>query len=364
MSDSPRLVIDGRALAGSRTGIGVHTAEIASRLGFEPAPLIASHTPIVDRSGIEQLRFRVDRFAPGVAWQQLILGRVAAEEGDVLWGPHGTLPLTIRIPAVVSIHDLTSLTMPLRHRLKTIFSFNTFISRSLEIAAAIAAVSKTTADELIRGFAISPSRVEIVPNGVDPFFSPATDGEAPEEIPFGMPDRGYVLFVGTLEPRKGIGDLLSAWEQLPPPRLPLVLCGGKGWGTTSLLRRIEHHPERGAIIVSGFLPRPQLRALYRSAALFVYPSYYEGFGLPPLEAMACGTAVLAAAGGAIPEVLGDAAELVRPGDTRALAARLSGLLKDERRRRELIEAGIERAARFDWDRSAETMREIMLRVAR
>ncbi|HSP33841.1 MAG TPA: hypothetical protein VLU46_05945, partial [Thermoanaerobaculia bacterium] len=137
-----KVLIDGRPLVGERTGIGVHTAEIARRL--PEAPLIASHAEIIDRSGIEHCRFRVDRALNGIVWQQFVLPRIA--DADVLWGPHGTIPLRERLPSVVTIHDFTSITMPGRHRLKTIASYNLFIARSLERAQRVAAVSRAVAD--------------------------------------------------------------------------------------------------------------------------------------------------------------------------------------------------------------------------
>ncbi|HEY8712235.1 MAG TPA: hypothetical protein VIM68_05145, partial [Thermoanaerobaculia bacterium] len=133
---SLNVVIDGRPLVGNRTGIGVHTAEIARRLPFDPPPLIASHASIDDRDGIERCRFRVDRYPLGVLWQQLALPRI---DGDVVWGPHGTLPVALRKPSVVTLHDFTSISMPGRHELSTILSFNLFIGRSLEMANRVAA---------------------------------------------------------------------------------------------------------------------------------------------------------------------------------------------------------------------------------
>lgn len=333
-----RLLIDGRALVGNRTGIGVHTAEIARRLNFEPPPLIASHAEIADRSGLERCTFRVDKTSLGVWWQQRTLPTIDA---DVLWGPHGTLPMTWKRPAVVTVHDFTSITMPGLHRLKTILSFNLFIGRSLEQAMRVACVSRAVADETMRGFGVAPSKIEIVPNGVDEFFSPDR----------AFVDGDYLLFTGTLEPRKGVHDLIGAWESLPAPRPRLVLCGDAGWKT-----RISQKP---GLEVTGYVTRERLRELYRGALAFVYPSRYEGFGIPPLEAMACGAPVIATRTGAIPEFTNGAALLIEPGDVDALRTALVRILADASLRRELRARGPEHARLWTWDHSARVMTELL-----
>jgi glycosyltransferase involved in cell wall biosynthesis len=334
-----QVTIDGRALVGNRTGIGVHTAEIAGRLSG--SPLIASHAEIADRSGLERCRFRVDPMALGVAWQQLVLPRIATD--GVLWAPHGTLPIALRIPSVATIHDFSSLTMPLRHRMKTMLSFNLFIGRSLQMATRIAAVSRAVAEEAVRWFGVSRGRIEIVPNGVDEFFTP--DDEEDD----------YVLFVGTIEPRKGLDDLLAVWDSLPTPRPRLVLSGDAGWGNVPLPRDAE---------VTGYVDRTRLRDLYRHARVFVYPSRYEGFGIPPLEAMACGAPVIATRTGAIPEYGEGAAMLIGPGDRVALRDALVRLLADASLRRELGSRGAERARSYSWDRSAALMTQLLDEASR
>jgi len=334
------VTIDARPLVGNRTGIGVHTAEIARRLDVTPPPLLASHAEIADKSGLDGCRFRVDAMPLGVAWQQLVLPRIARD--GVVWGPHGTLPLALRVPAVVTLHDFTSLTAPGRHRLKTIASFNLFIGRSLEMAARVAAVSRKVADEAMRWFGVSAAKIALVPNGVDEFFSPG-DGDEDD----------YILFAGTLEPRKGIDDLLAVYDALQEPKPRLVLCGDKGWGTSFATAE-----------VTGYVSRERLRDLYRRAKIFVYPSRDEGFGIPPLEAMACGAPVVATRVGAIPEFAGDAARLVDPGDREALRDALLRLLRDAALRRELRARGPERARRYRWETSALTMTRLLVEAAR
>ena len=334
-----QITIDGRALVGNRTGIGVHTAEIARRLN--PTPLIVSHALIEDRSGLEHCAFRVDPMAFGVAWQQLVLPRIATR--GVLWAPHGTLPLALRIPSVATLHDFSSLTMPFRHRAKTVMSFNLFIGRSLQIATRIAAVSRNVAEEAVRWFGVSRQRIEVVPNGVDDFFTPYGDED------------DYVLFVGTIEPRKGLDDLLAVWDSLPHPRPRLILCGDAGWGDVRLPRDAE---------VTGYVDRTKLRELYRHARAFVYPSRYEGFGIPPLEAMACGAPVIATRTGAIPEYANGAALLVDPGDRDALREALTRVLTEKSLRFELRVRGPERARTYSWARSAALMTQLFAEAGR
>ncbi|MDQ6801706.1 MAG: glycosyltransferase family 4 protein [Acidobacteriota bacterium] len=333
-----RVIVDGRALVPPRSGIGVHTAEIAGRL--DAAPLIASHAEITNKQGIERCRFRVDRAPNGILWQQFVLPRIA--DADVLWGPHGTVPIALRIPSVVTLHDFTSLTMPGRHIFKTIASFNLFISESLKRAGRVAAVSKTIANEAMHWFGVPREIIEIIPNGVDEFFHP---GGARGE---------YILFVGTLEPRKGIDDLIAAWHSIPMPRPPLILCGERGWGV--------HVP--AGIEVTGWIDRERLRELYRGARIFVYPSRYEGFGIPPLEAMACGAPVIATRTGAIPDYAEGAALLINPGDRDGLRSAMLRLLGDAQLRDDLGARGVERAKQFRWERSAQLMTELLAEAAR
>ena len=341
MSHELRVIIDGRPLVGERSGIGVHTAEIARRLDVTPPPLIAAHVPIENREGIEACRFRVDRAPNGILWQQFVLPRIA--DADILWGPHGTIPVSLEIPSVVTLHDFSSITMPGRHRLKTIASFNLFIGRSLDRARRVAAVSRAVADEAARWFGVPRTKIALVPNGVDEYFTPGDGGEG-----------DYILYAGTIEPRKGIDVLIDAWASLPQPKPRLVLCGGEGWGV-----RVPAGVER-----TGYVDRVRLRELFRGALLFVYPSRYEGFGMPPLEAMACGAPVIATRTGAIPDFAGDAALLVEPGDRDALRDAMLRLLRDPGLRRELRVRGPARAQQFRWTDSATIMTDLLVEAAR
>jgi glycosyltransferase involved in cell wall biosynthesis len=193
----------------------------------------------------------------------------------------------------------------------------------------------------VRWFGVQRRRIEIVPNGVDEFFQP------------GEESGDYILFVGTLEPRKGIDDLVAVWSSLPEPRPPLIVCGDRGW-------RVRVPDGVG---ITGWVDRDRLREFYQRARLFVYPSRYEGFGIPPLEAMACGAPVVATRVGAIGDYAEGAAMLVDPGDRDALRAAIRRLLADEPLRRELRERGIARAKQYRWHRSAALMQQLLTEAA-
>jgi alpha-1,3-rhamnosyl/mannosyltransferase len=196
------------------------------------------------------------------------------------------------------------------------------------------------AEEAARGFGIAPSKIEIVPNGVDEFFSPA-DGE----------EGDYILFVGTIEPRKGIDALVEVWRSLDEPRPRLVLAGARGWRVR--LPRVE------GLEVAGYVGRAALRALYRHARVFVYPSRYEGFGIPPLEAMACGAAVVATRTGVMAEMADDAALIVDRHDKAALREAIVRVLQDDALRADLRSRAPLYASRFRWQKSAAIMRDLL-----
>jgi alpha-1,3-rhamnosyl/mannosyltransferase len=213
--------------------------------------------------------------------------------------------------------------------------------------------------------AIAPERVRVTPFGVAREFRPTAAGEdlAMQRRRLGLPDR-YVLFVGTIEPRKGLRTLLEAWRRLALDDRALVVAGRPGWGCAEELRALAELERQGRARRLGFVPRAELPGLYRAADLFVYPSLYEGFGFPPLEAMASGVPVISSQGSAFDDNLAGAAELVPASDAGALAASIRALLGEsveERRRR--IERGLARAGEFRWRRTAELVFECYRELA-
>jgi glycosyltransferase involved in cell wall biosynthesis len=209
-------------------------------------------------------------------------------------------------------------------------------------------------------------KIRVVYPGIDPEFRPGT----PEEIAatrreLGAPE-GYVLYVGTLEPRKNVGALLDAWTALKvenPALPPLVLAGPYGWGSEGMARRIASLASEG-VQALGRIERGRLVRVFQAARVFVYPSFYEGFGFPAAEALACGVPVVASNAASLPEVVGNAGFLADPGDAGALAGRIKTVLDHPGREPEMRARAVKRAGLFRWDRAAREMEEVFFDALR
>src|SRR3990170_245171 len=216
-------------------------------------------------------------------------------------------------------------------------------------------------------FGVQANMVTAVPLGVESSFRPLSRAVvAPALEHWGLRPNGYGLCVSTLEPRKKISELLSAWRQLPKgvrDTYPLVLCGGAGWRNEKLKEQIERGVAEGWLRYLGFVEEPLLPRLYAGAALFIYPSTYEGFGLPPVEAMASGVPVMVSPHSCLAEVCGDGAVYVDPDDPDAFVAALEDKLSDRKGAAQLIERGLARARLFSWDRCVDGTVEVYLKAA-
>jgi glycosyltransferase involved in cell wall biosynthesis len=367
-----RVAIDARALLSQKTGIGIYTRGIAEGLAategievglFSPRPL-----PESERRGPWSVQ--TDHHPSGMIWAQTNLARRCARwKADVLLSALTIGPAMSSIPFVSVVHDLTAWTHPEWHARRTIVGFAPLWERTVERAARLVCVSRATARELLRYYPETRPRVRIVANGVDSDFTPAAREATESEMIRRRYAGGnrYILYLGTLEPRKNIEALVLACERLWAQRRSrpdLVLAGGPGWRTRSLMRRIARSPFRDKIHQAGYAPRELARELYRAAEVFVYPSLAEGFGLPVAEAMACGTPVVASTAEALVEVAGGAALLAEPRDTVALARQIELALEDGATRDRLRRDGLARAAEFSWKAAAEATAEVLREAAR
>lgn len=272
---------------------------------------------------------------------------------DLLFVPSYVIP-PIYPPSVVTIHDLGYLLEPDCHppfrRRQLIWSTRW----NAHAASAIIAVSHATRNDLIEHLHVEPDRIRVIHHGISPKFAPAskTSIEAIRQR-YSLGDC-FILAVGTIHPRKNLIRLVQAFEQLAADdlRIRLVLCGALGWEGDSIIRRVSASPVRNRIVHLGYLPDEELPALYSAAAVFAFPSLYEGFGMPLLESMACGTPVVTSNRSALPEIAGGSAILVDPLDPSAIAAGIHRVLYDEQLRESLVTGGFERVKSFGWRKCA------------
>lgn len=263
-------------------------------------------------------------------------------------GPNYFLPPWAET-GIVTVHDLSALRFPDMHPAERVRQFERRFSATLAIARHVIADTAWNRQELIETLGLAPDRVSAIPLGISPTFHPEARGQS--LLPAGLTEGGYGLCVATLEPRKGLSHALAAWSLLPPSlraRFPLVVAGADGWPDPVTIAALERAEREGWLKRLGYVEEAHLPALYAGARLFLFPSVYEGFGLPPLEAMACGVPTIVADRACLPEVTGGAAELVDPLDTEAFAEAIEIGLSDDQWRARAREAGLLRAAQFTW----------------
>jgi glycosyltransferase involved in cell wall biosynthesis len=368
-----RIGIDARSLYYSAGGIGRTTRALVRALTLQEG----DETFIVFRS-------RKDSSAPftkapsNVRWASLwtpghhrleqwtLPLELALWQLDVLHCPDFIPPFRRRCPAVITVHDLAFLRWPEFLTADSRRYYNGQIARAVRSAEAIVAVSAWTKRDLVELLDVPQERVTVIHHGLEPFFRPQ-----PEEATKayrrtrGLPER-FLLWLGVIEPRKNLGVLLRALAHLRDRGWkgpPLVCAGPRGWLWGDTLALVEALRLQEAVRFIGPVPLAELPQLYSSASAFLFPSLYEGFGLPPLEAMACGTPVVGSTTSSLPEVLGEAALYVDPLDVIGWAEAVQRVLEDEDLARDLRTRGIERAACFRWEDAAARYVELYRRVA-
>jgi glycosyltransferase involved in cell wall biosynthesis len=352
------IAIMGRSLRGQMSGVVRYTHELVSALGrLAPNQITVLVTRAPD--GLDGLPVRRIR-APFItaseysraAWEQLIVPmEMSRLRPDVYHSPNYIVPVALRCPVVVTVHDTLFLDRELQ-RLKSHLYLRALTAMAVKKADRIICVSRHTLEAFATHFPHAAPRACLVGEGVSPGLAPSDPLEVQRfRDAHGLPDR-YLLSVGTFEPRKNLARLVAAYERsvcLTDAPDHLVLCGGAGWKNAEMFERIERSPLRERIHVVGYVAEDDLAAAYTGCSLFVYPSLAEGFGLPPVEAMACGAPVVTSNTSSLPETVGDAARLVDPFEVESIADGIVELLSDEILRKTYVEAGFARAAELSWD---------------
>jgi glycosyltransferase involved in cell wall biosynthesis len=291
---------------------------------------------------------------------------------DVVHGTNFVVPPTETAARVVTVHDLTPVKYPELCDPASLV-FKDFVQRAVQRGAWVHTPSQYVANEVVDVFNADPAKVRAIWSGIPDLggsaWLPSGDGAVPPSglgvggLPEGV--RRYVLAIGTVEPRKDLPGLVRAFDRVAATRadLALVIIGSEGWGSSALDEAISSLSHRDRIVRLGYVTDGELAAWLRAAAVLAYPSRYEGFGFPPLLAMSLGVPVVTTVAGSIPEVVGDAASIVPPGDADALAGALEAVLDDNTLAARLRDAGKTRARLFTWERCADQMAELYVAAA-
>jgi glycosyltransferase involved in cell wall biosynthesis len=348
------VAVDGSGLARARAGVGVYTKEILHAMSVDrPDCRFTVYLP----SGAA-----VPRPAPGIGYRPLprarFFGRhvqwparIRRLKPDLYFGPAGAIPLrSVGCSTVITVHDLAiyrnAAWFPGRQQLST----RLVVPRSLDRADVVIAVSTNTAKDLEELFGVPRSRIEVVPHGVSSSFRPMSGADlALARARLKLPER-FILFVGTIEPRKNLATLLEAWAMLRD-RPDLVIVGAWGWRYEPIRERMGRLGN-GVRHIDGLDPA-ELPAVYNLARVLAHPAWYEGFGFPPLEAMACGTPVVVSDRSSLPELVGDAGLVAAANDPESWRKALEKVIEDADLAADLKRRGILRAAQFNWARSAD-----------
>lgn len=356
------VAVDGSGLARAWAGVGTYTAEILPALAAErPRSRFTVYTTADARLAHPALARRRLPAARLVGRHLVWPAQLRRLDADVYFGPAGQLPLGgVGMPSVVTAHDLAIYRRPEWFPGRQPLAVRLVVPRTMRRAGAIVAVSACTARDAAELFGIDASRLTVIPEGVAPRYRPLPEPELDDvRRRFGLPDR-FLLFVSTIEPRKNLPTLLQAWSRLPD-RPPLVVAGRWGWRTEDVRARIDRLGS--GVRLLGAVDPADLPALYNLAACLAHPAWYEGFGLTPLEAMACGTPVVVSSASSLPEVVGDAGLLVDPADIEGWTRALERVLGDRALHETLRHRGLRRAADLTWAHAARRTWPVLERVA-
>jgi glycosyltransferase involved in cell wall biosynthesis len=350
---------DATTLTGRISGVGYYTARLMESLangageGIVRRLVVFSNRPVKVEETARVEVYERRRFAVRSVWMQLVLPRILRDvRPDLVHFTNYLAPLAGRVPYLVSFHDMSLSLLPQCHTLKKRMLTSSLIPSVARGARMILTPSESTRRDVVRLLRVDPGRVRVIPYAASPSFRPqATAPEALEALHGIRPP--YFLYVGTLEPRKNLARALRAFAAVAPslPECRFVIVGQKGWRYAEVLREADQPVLRGRVEFLGYLPEEKLPALYAHALALVYPSLYEGFGLPVMEAMSCGTPVLTSRSSSLEEIGEGAALLADPTDEKALAEALHALATDDALRANLRRLGLERARAFSWERT-------------
>ncbi len=358
------VAFDARPLTLYKTGIGKYTEKLARHIKDIDSSVnlfLYSNRDIISKEENVEIACAgglLGRYNSSLWFQLSLPFYLNKQSGNKIELFHGTmamLPLAVRMPTVITIYDLVLEKFPETMYWKNWLSLKTLMRVSARKASKIIAISENTKKDIMEYFRIDEEKIRVIYLGVNSQFSPQPDPNGTDVLSkYNLTD-GYILSVGTLEPRKNFHRLINAYKMVASSgqKTPkLVIIGGHGWGNEELGKLVRESGLDERVMLAGYVQDDDLPILYRQATAFVYPSLYEGFGLPPLEAMACGTPVITSNLSSIPEVVGDAAILIDPYNTAEIAQAIASVLKNEGLRDNLRTNGLVRSRLSNWDKTA------------
>ncbi len=349
-----KIGIDVHSTHQRKTGIGVYTYNLMRSL---PSVDSANQYLFYGNRAPRNLR-TVERMVRENTYLPL---RSVLDRLDLLHVPGYAAPLFSSGTLVVTVHDLIGMIYPENLALMSRFYWGTWLPMVVSRADRIVADSLNTQRDLIRLLGIPEKKIRVVPLAADPKFHPVRDSVALAQVKkrFNLA-KAFVLYVGTIEPRKNLVRVMEAWARVRRrTKIPyqLVITGFQAWAYREVSDLVRHLGIKRDVVFTGYVRDEELPLLYNASDLFIFPSLYEGFGMPVLEAMACGVPVLTSNTSSIPEVAGDAAIMVDPTDTESMARAIGQALEDKELRSRLIQAGPVRAAQFTWEKTARATLE-------
>ena len=379
-----KIGIEGIPFFGNRSGIGQFSKRLVEHMAkLEESPELEIIRPLMPHRKLttfpiepsKKLSYRVVRWSPPILYYQLFkrtgwappYDLVALRKYDaMLFFNFVAFPVRKSVPSVLFIHDLTHVHFSKFTSPKNLVWLNKFIPLSIKRADKIVTISESSRNDIAQHYKIPKKDISIVYPAVDhnEYKVRSEKETASVKEKFGI-KKPYILSVCTLEPRKNLIGVLKAFETLSEElkqKYALVLAGSKGWLDGELEEIYERLAKKYTVIKIGYVDDKDLPPLYSGASLFVYPAYYEGFGMPPLEAMACGVPVITSDNSSLPEVVGGAAITIKADDTSELTKQMNRVLTDEKLHTKLRNAGLIQSQKFSWEESAKKLIEILRSV--
>ncbi len=362
-----KIAIDIReAVRSKRTGKGWYAFQMIKHLlelNEDNAYILYTDLPFADFEKYPHVQMKF--FPPSaLRWHLKVLQDVKKIKPDIYFAPSSFIVPALApkwLKVVITVHDLVAWLFPMRHNMKATFIERLTLPRALKKGAYVTTVSENTKKDLIKIFKTKDEKIEVIPCAASEAFRAFSHQEIQKfRHEKNLPEK-YLLAVGTLEPRKNMKTLIKCMSQIPAD-ISLYIIGGKGWQYEEIFDEVKKNGLENRIKFLGYVEEKELPLYYNAATCFIFPSLYEGFGIPPLEAMQCGCPVVCSNTSSLPEVVGDSALLVDPLSSSDMSKAINSILSDSKLADSLREKGLAQAKKFSWVKSAESLQEIFKRI--